>query len=155
MAKIIEVCRLEGCFPNMILYNTLVRDADGPASRTSVGLINLSDYFSDIEMDHIPTPHNLGEIDYRMLGKVLSCQRYHPFSESPKDTWRGSFLGKGIANQIELLVLRDLALRLGGDKVMVPSDVSSSWRRNQLSYRGVKLSKGYPLRQHIQSLERN
>ena len=106
-------------------------------------------------MDDLPAPKMLGNLDYNSIWGELRCPEYYPLGINPVNDERSVLLGKGIADRIELIVLKDLIKNFGERKDIISRGVVSEWRLVQLARRGIMAGTEYPLGQYVERLEQS
>ena len=154
MSKTISVFPVQSDHFGRVLYSTALLNF-GYEVIGSLGNIDLSLYLSSAEMNSLSAPKRLGEMDYDTMWGDLRCMRYYPFGIKPKEDERSFLLGKGIADRIELIVVKDLMKRFGLDTDIISRGVVSDWRLGQLARRGIKAGVEYPLWQYVERLEKS
>jgi hypothetical protein len=79
--------------------------------------------------------------------KELYASRFFPFGAFPERY--ASFLGKGVADFIQLIVARDLLERFGNQSKAIHKHPSET-RQNQLNRLGIQKDVGYNLREYVE-----
>jgi hypothetical protein len=152
MSKKISVYPVRSDSFGRVLYSTAILNF-GYSIAGSLGEIDLTEHLSLPERDSLTAPKRLGEIDYNLATRGLSCSRYYPFGLIPNSNERRVLLGKGIADKIELFVLKDLLHKFGPSMEMIVRGVASDRRLEQFYRRRIKTGKKYPLGEYVRLLE--
>lgn len=104
---------------------------------------------------NVPCAHGMGVVNYVSFeGGVLKNNIFAPFSIYPKKMPWSNLLGRGIADDIQIFVARELLRRFGSEYAAVHASDKAN-RVKQLLRLGIKVNRKYHLDEYVDTMQMN